>query len=50
MNILQLSTLATVLLVELFKSAVSETGKKIVGGLFEIIKSKFGGRKAAENA
>lgn len=48
MEILQISALATLLLTEFFKSSVTEVGKKFVGGLFELIKKRFGGQKWAE--
>ncbi len=48
MDILQVSGFIILLLTEFFKSAVSESGKKAIGSLLELIKTKFKGKKEAE--
>lgn len=48
MDILQVSGFVVLLLTEFLKSAVSESGRKVVGSLLELIKAKFRGKKEAE--
>ena len=48
MDILQVSGIIVLLLTEFFKSAVSESGKKTMGSLLELIRAKFKGKKEAE--
>lgn len=48
MDILQVSGLAIILLSEFLKSAVSEAGKKVIGSLLDLIKTKIKGNQKAE--
>ena len=50
MDILQVSGIIVLLLTEFFKSAVSESGKKTIGSLLELIRAKFKGKKEAEKS
>jgi len=50
MDTLQVSGIAVLLLTEFFKSAVSESGKKTIGSLLELIRVKFKGKKEAEKS
>ena len=50
MDILQVSGIIVLLLTEFFKSAVSESGKKTMGSLLELIRAKFKGKKEAEKS